>query len=79
MAIISQNLISRVSKNCEIRENLAPRKFPGIRYALVGMGCPVRHSCNNIVVVHVNFSSAKFCNCLIITTARILRLLHVFS
>ena len=32
MAIISRNLISRKSKNREIRENLAPRKFPSIRY-----------------------------------------------
>ena len=32
MTIISRNLILRLSKNREIRENLAPRKFPGIRY-----------------------------------------------
>ena len=32
---ISRNLISRESKNREIRENIAPRKFPGIRYAII--------------------------------------------
>ena len=33
MAIISRNLISRLSKNSWNRENLATRKFPGIRYS----------------------------------------------
>ena len=32
---ISRSLISRESKNREIRENLAPRKFPGIRYKFI--------------------------------------------
>ena len=34
MAILLRNLISRLSKFREIRENLATQKFPGIRYPL---------------------------------------------
>ena len=47
---ISQNLISRESKNREIRVNLAPRKFPGIRYLQI------------IVLLKLHFTIAHFTN-----------------
>ena len=43
---ISRNLISRESKNREIRENIEPQKFPGIWYTKPSVLKLHQYTCN---------------------------------